>query len=459
MLTPLEPWIAAKIGLADGTPLSSDALQSYQLARVKGTVEYARERSPFYRTALSGVALNALRTLDEVAKLPFTAADDIRNDPLRFLCVPLGEIERVVTLRTSGTTTEAKRLFFTAEDLDLTSDFFQHGMSTFVAPGQRVLIFMPGELPGSVGALLRIGLARMNVEGIVHGVINDARAAIADIITHEADAIVALPVQALGLVRHPDAKLVSAGRLKSVLLTADYVPRAIADEVEHTWGVSVFNHYGMTEMGLGGAVDCQAHAGCHVREADLYFEIVDPETGVSLPEGEEGEIVFTTLTRTGMPLIRYRTGDLARFVPGTCPCGSVVRRLSWVRGRREGVARLSGGGTLSLADLDEALLALPGIVDYGAELTRQDGRDTLHISLVTADIEAAGSGRSRERVSQVRAVLGALPMLALAVQQGKLGLAVDVAQSGGKPSDGSIKRVLHDRREPHAHDAYCSGSS
>ena len=106
----------------------------------------------------------------------------------------------------------------------------------------------------------------------------------------------------LALARHDGA----AGlRLKSVLLTTDYVPEAIVEFVERLWRCTVYNHYGMTEMGLGGGVECQARRGYHLREADLYFEIVNPQTEMPVVEGETGEVVFTTLTRRGMPLIRY----------------------------------------------------------------------------------------------------------------------------------------------------------
>ena len=91
-------------------------------------------------------------------------------------------------------------------------------------------------------------------------------------------------------------------------------------------------------MGLGAAVDCRALAGYHIREADLFFEIIDPDNGSPLPDGETGEVFFSTLTRKGMPLVRYRTGDLSRFLPEPCPCGTILKRLEWVRGRRRGPA-------------------------------------------------------------------------------------------------------------------------
>ena len=137
------------------------------------------------------------------------------------------------------------------------------------------------------------------------------------IVEQEIDCLVGIPVQLLALARHPAAAMLPAGRLRSVLLSADYVPDAIVREISRVWGAAVFNHYGMTETGLGGGVECAHRCGCHLREADLYFEVIDPESGTLLLDGEPGELVVTTLTRKGMPLIRYRTGDLARL--SRCP--------------------------------------------------------------------------------------------------------------------------------------------
>lgn len=441
MLTPLELWIAEKIGLPLGTPLTREALGDYQLDKLRATVEHARARSPFYRQQLAGVDAGDLRSLADISALPFTTPADILEDDLRFLCVSQSEIERVVTLRTSGTTKEAKRLHFTADDLELTVDFFHHGMSTLVGPGQRVLILMPGELPGSIGDLLAQGLARMGVEGIKHGIVTDERAVIAQIIDREVDCLVGLPVQVLGLARHAEVASIPQGRIKSVLLSADYVPAAIVREIERVWGCPVFNHYGMTEMGLGGAVDCEARCGTHLREADLYVEIVDPETGRPVPDGQRGEVVFTTLTRTGMPLIRYRTGDLSRFIQEPCPCGTALRRLAWVDGRLSGRVRLARDRVLSSAEMDEALFPLPDLLNFRAMLTREDGLDTLHVSVFseTGDVQVL--------CSSVRSVLDSIPAVRDAVAEGALTIGPVVTSDDKWLSTGTVKRTLHDNRE------------
>jgi phenylacetate-CoA ligase len=116
-----------------------------------------------------------------------------------------------------------------------------------------------------------------------------------------------------------------------------------------------------------------------MREADLYFEIIDPVTGEVLPEGEEGEVVVTTLTRQGMPLIRYRTGDLSRFIPGHCSCGTVLRRMDGVAGRKNKRIVVREDQSFALADLDEALFAIEKVIDFTAVVDRTQGATRLII--------------------------------------------------------------------------------
>ncbi|NTV64606.1 MAG: phenylacetate--CoA ligase family protein, partial [Oscillochloris sp.] len=207
---------------------------------------------------------------------------------------------------------------------------------------------------------------------------------------------------------------------------------------EEAWGCTAYNHYGMTEMGLGGGVECRARCGYHLREADLLFEIVDLASGAPLPDGEEGEIVFTTLTRAGMPLIRYRTGDAGHILAGPCPCGSRLRRLARVTHRLEGRHSLAGA-TLTMADLDEALFPLPALVGFSATLSRTAPR-RLHITIEAlpgaADCRAAAE-----------AALRALPTISQATDAGVLQLAL--SQQGSDPARGATlrKRVIGEQIE------------
>ncbi len=371
-----------------------EALNAYQLRRMNEIIDYAHCNAPFYRRHLASLPAAPLSDLSDIARVPFTTPSDLAADPAAFLAVRQDDVARIVTLRTSGSTGEAKRLFFTEADLELTVDFFHHGMSTLVRPGQKAVVLLPAERPDSVGDLLVRGLRRMDVDALAYGPVTDPVCAAHAVAFFGAHCLIGIPTQVLAVARTRVGAAIGRGSIESILLSTDYVPRAIAETLEEVWGCRVFTHYGMTEMGLGGGVECEALDGYHLREADLYFEVVDRETGRTCPDGAPGEVVFTTLNRRGMPLIRYRTGDIARFIPQPCPCGSALRRMERIRGRWDGNVRLGHESILTLSDMDEALFRLPGLLDYRVTVSRgTDGRFRLHIDVHRAE---GGSPTDRE---------------------------------------------------------------
>jgi phenylacetate-CoA ligase len=439
--TPLDRWISQRIVPAPDSGFTRGDLRGYQLEQIRQSLTYAACSSPFYRRQLGGRGDFADLTFDAFASLPFTTSEDLCRDPLEFLCVSHLEVARVVTLRTSGTTGLPKRLFFTEADLELTVDFFRHGMSTMVQAGQRVLILMPGELPGSVGDLLVKGLARMGAKGIVHGPVQDPAGAIAEILGRRVVCLVGIPVQVLALVRHPQSTRIPEGFIRSVLLSTDYVPASVVEDIQRSWGCNVYQHYGMTEMGYGGGVECDAHAGYHLREADLFMEIVDPLSGRPLPDGDAGEVVFTTLNRRAMPLIRYRTGDIARFLPEVCPCGSVLRRLGKIQGRKSDEVVLAPQARLHMSMLDEALFAIPEILNFQVELVPAEGRSRLDVML---DCDA---DRLPETARRARQALADVPAVRAAIDQGALDIGPIRLNSEKWFTTGAAKRTLIDRRQ------------
>ena len=194
------------------------------------------------------------------------------------------------------------------------------------------------------------------------------------------------------------------------------------------------------ETGLGGGVGCEAREGYHLREADLYFEVVDPISGRPLPDGQPGEIAFTTLTRQAMPLIRYLTGDLAMFLKEPCPCGTSLRRLGKVQGRMAGGATLGPGRVLSLADLDEVLFTVPGLLNYLAELDWAGDGDCLSLKVYTrADPPGAVLAEAARRLEEV-------PAVSLAAAEGRLTLGPVSLSREDWPTDGTVKRILVDKR-------------
>lgn len=379
-LTTLEPLLAATLGRSE-LPLSRPVIEDWQLQRLHIQLDYCRKRSPFYRRHLQGVDPQSIHALRDIATLPLITEAELRAHGPEMVCVSQDAVARIITLHSSGTTGTPKRLFFTAEDLEQTQDFFHLGMQQMVDPGQSVAILLPGATPDSTGHLLARALERSQVSSHIIGLVTQPEVAARALARLQPDVLVGFPVQILAIARMAEFLRLPLGKIRSVLLCSDYIPMSVCAELKALLGCEIFTHYGTTETGLGGGVDCAAHCGCHLRETELLFEIIDPQTTRPLADGQWGEIVFTTLTRTGMPLIRYRTGDVGRLLPGTCACGSAIRRLDQVRGRISQMRTLKSGERLGLHELDEALFPLPGLLDYSARLENANGREQLHLSL------------------------------------------------------------------------------
>lgn len=385
-ITSLEAMISRSIGRTATplSPLSRSEIESYQAERLCSLVDFCRERSVFYRRTFTDAGVTTIKGLENLTELPLTGEDDLRAHGSRMLCVSQDAVARIITLQSSGTTGHPKRLHFTDADLQRTLDFFHHGMLSLVDPGQTVAILLPGATPDSTGHMLAQALQRMNVSAAILGLVDDPALAARTLHELQADVLVGFPVQLLAIARMAASLNLQLGPIRSVLLCSDYIPESLGTQLADLLACEVFNHYGTVETGLGGGVDCGAHCGLHVREADLLFEIIDPQTTTPLAIGQWGEIVVTTITRTGMPLIRYRTGDRGRLLPGPCPCGSHIRRLDRVFGRIGQVRTLSNGNgnQLALQALDELLFPLPGLLDFRAVLTTGRGHKKLHLRLV-----------------------------------------------------------------------------
>ena len=334
----VDDWIAGKIGIPDGRKLTRAALEAWQLRKLLETIAYVCAKSSFYRDRLSTFFESGdLSSLNCIESLPFTTSDDLTSAGASMVCVSASEIGRIVTLPTTGTTGAPKRVWFTEADQELMTDYIRHGLQVMTGPNDVFLVLMPCERPGSVGDLVAVGVQRIGSRPLRVGVISPDGSRdeeILDLMRREGVTTgLATAHTAARLAKKSDGDAIIKKNMRTILLSAQYVSDEEKTTIEKAWECKVYEHYGMTEMGLGGAMACEARAGYHPREADLLFEIIDPITGKVLPEGEYGEIVFTTLTRRAMPLIRYRTGDFSRWLPGACACGSVLKRLDKVGDR------------------------------------------------------------------------------------------------------------------------------
>ncbi|MDX9835620.1 MAG: hypothetical protein RBT36_10490 [Desulfobulbus sp.] len=389
--TPLEDLVGRAIGNAT-RPLSRAAIEAWQGEQLSRLITYCTARSPYYRRKLAGRG-TAIRGLDDLAALPLTTEAELRSHGAEMVCVSQDAVARIISLHSSGTTGPAKRLWFTEADLEQTLDFFHLGMGQMADPGEGVAILLPGATPDSTGDLLARAVGRLQARSTILGLAPDPVQAAQAIATVRPEVLVGLPVQILALARMAAHLGLELAPVRAVLLCSDYIPTSLSRSVQQLLGCEVFTHYGTVETGLGGAVDCTAHCGCHLREADLLVEIIDPQTCLPVADATWGEIVCTTLTRTGTPLIRYRTGDRGRLLPGPCDCTSNIRRLDRVRGRIDQVRTLHTSAQLSLPELDELLFTLSGLLDFSATLVTRNGQEELHVRLTTVPGEEAAVQR------------------------------------------------------------------
>ena len=309
------------------TRWNSSTLIHWQLSTLRDVCSYAKNNSTFYDKQFASFSTDGITSLDEFAALPRTTAADIGSAPYDFLCTSQDEIARIVTLTTSGSTSSPKRIFFTKDELQHTVDFFSYGMQCLVSSGEKVLALLPAPRPDSVGALLQQGLDSFGAHSVLHQNPDDLTDVFEHFLAEQPHCIVGTPAHVLALAKLCACKNIAPSNIRSVLLCWDESCEPVRNAIADIFNCRVHTHWGMTETGLGGGVSCAHGNGIHIRETELFVEITDPETGRCMPDGEFGEIVVTTLTRTGMPLIRYRTGDLSRIMTDQCSCCSMLRRL------------------------------------------------------------------------------------------------------------------------------------
>ncbi len=334
---------SAKINSASFVNVSEESI----LRALNAQLEYASSRSSFYAHLAD---TPPLRSLDELSSLPLISAEDITHRGKEMLCVSASQIQRIVSLQTSGTQSEPKRIYFSRGDLCRTVDFFAEGMGWMCEKGDKVGILLPCSVPDGVGDLLARGLEKLGARPLRLGLVENPALLAKTLLEEKPAVLVGMPWQirllALAL---PDL------RPKAVLLSADYVPESIYPLLEEIWGCRVLSHFGMTETCFGCAVESMLHRGMHLRRDEFYAEIIDPESGNILPAGAIGELVLTTLRREAMPLIRYRTGDYARLSKERSSCIEAV------------CGRISAPTAFYI--LQEKLCAIKEILDYSLSIS------------------------------------------------------------------------------------------
>ena len=397
-------------------PTRSD-IERYHFNKLQAVLRYAAGNSSFYRELFknAGVSPDDINTLADIEKLPLTEPEQVAAAPFRFLCQSRSEIARVHNFVTSGTTGPRKKISWTQNDLDRIIRFLAVGISTVAKRGDVVDIWLPGGLPYGQSDLLARGVKKIGAMPVVAPMDISSEDHLRLITESRATVIFGPTRRVFRLTRElQDSHDLSRLEVHTLFLTAEYLPDKARADLQKIWNCRVTTHYGLTEMGLGVAVECEAGDGYHFNEADLLLEIIDPETGRPVAPGNEGELVFTTLTREEMPLIRYRTRDVSRLITEPCSCGAkAIGKFAAIRKRIGVITRLAGGEEIYPSLFDDALMDMSGFVDYQSSLERREDREILRfrVELNPAD---------PEKIHEIRKRLLDVPALAKNLQTGAM---------------------------------------
>ena len=416
---------------------SPDELRGLQLARLKQTLHHAYNNSPVYKKRFDehGVHPDDLHSMEDLIKFPYTSKSDLRdNYPFGIFAVPMDQIVRIHA--SSGTTGKPTVVGYTRNDIDTWSTVVARSIvAAGGRPGDMVHVaYGYGLFTGGLGAHYgaeRLGCTVIPMSG------GQTERQVQLIRDFRPDLIMVTPSYMLNIADELDRQGVKRDELslRCGLFGAEPWTDAMRSEIEERLGIDAVDIYGLSEvMGPGVAQECvETKDGPTIWEDHFYPEIIDPETGKVLPDGQEGELVFTSLTKEAMPIIRYRTRDLTRLLPGTA---RTMRRMGKITGRSDDMLIIRGVN-LFPTQIEEQLLSIPELAPhYLIEIDRKGNLDELTISVEHApNITAGDAGIWSELLSQkIKGYVG-------------VSATIKIAAPDTLPrSEGKAKRVL-DRRK------------
>jgi phenylacetate-CoA ligase len=428
--------------LAPAETLARPELERLQAARLRETVARAA-RVPRHRERLAaaGIGPDAVRTLDDLRRLPFTTKDDFREAyPYGLLAAPMTEVLRVHA--SSGTTGKPTVVAYTRRDLEIWTEVMARTLRAGgVAAGDVVHnAYGYGLFTGGLGfhyGAEAVGAAVIPMSG---GFTERQLVALQDF-----GSTVLCCTPSYGL--HLAEAIAEAGiprdrlRLRVGFFGAEPWTEAMRPALEARLGLVALNVYGLSEViGPGVSVECLERRGMHVAEDHFLPEIVDPDTLEPLPPGTRGELVLTTLTKVGLPLVRYRTRDLTAIDPAPCGCGRTLARLDRIVGRSDDMLIIRGVNVYP-SQIEHALLQVPGVAPhYLLVVRRSQALDTLEVR-VEAEPAAGAAGdalaaRVRRRILELvglSAEVQIVPARSLERSAGKAKRVLDLraAESAG----------------------------
>ena len=416
---------------------SRDEIAALQLQRLKWALRHAYDKVPFYRQGFeaAGVHPDDLSCLTDLAKFPFTIKSNLRdNYPFGLFAVPKEQVVRVHA--SSGTTGKPTVVGYTQKDIDTWADVVARSIrASGGRPGDTVHIaYGYGLFTGGLGAHYgaeRLGCLTVPVSG---GMTERQVTLIEDF---KPDVIMVTPSYMLAILDefHRQGLDPRASSLKVGIFGAEPWTNAMRAEIEQAFNIHAVDIYGLSEvMGPGVANECvETKDGLHIWEDHFYPEVIDPESGQVLPDGELGELVFTSLTKEALPIIRYRTRDLTRLLPGTARS---MRRMEKVTGRSDDMIILRGVNVFP-TQIEEQILKCDGLAPhYQILLTKRGRMDGMTIQVEASPSAAGAQAREASATELAGHVKGVVGVTA----------KVEVAEPGGvERSLGKAVRVIDQR--------------
>ncbi len=362
-----------------------EQIEALQLERLKQTVKYCYDHVPLYHERLTAAGVmdgSKIKTLSDIQYIPFTTKDDFRdNYPFGLMAAPMKDIVRIHA--SSGTTGKPTVGVYTKEDIRIWADLVSRvAVAGGVTSEDIVQVsFGYGLFTGALG--LHYGLENLGAT-VIPASSGNTEKQLMMMRDYGVTGLVATPSYALYLseaVKEAGYPL-SDYKLRLGILGSEPCTPAMRSQIEANFNIRVSDNYGMTELGGPGVSgDCEARNGMHFAEDHFLPEIINTDTGERLPEGEIGELVITTLTRRGMPVLRYRTKDITRITYEPCSCGRTHARMAKTMGRTDDMLIIKGVNVFP-TQIENILINIKDIAPhYKLIITREHFKDNLEIQV------------------------------------------------------------------------------
>ena len=369
----------------DAERLAREEMRALQEERFASLLTRIFENVPFYRERIQkkGLCPKDIRSLDDLHRLPFTTKDDMREVyPFGLLSVPLSEIEEIHA--SSGTTGKPVVAAYTRNDLDIWGEVMGRTLAMGGVTKEDVVqnAYGYGLFTGGLGAHYGALNCRAAVIPISGG---NTRRQLTFMQDFGSTTLCCTPSYAVHLAeaaREAGLDPKKDFKLRQGFFGAEPWSEGMRGEIERSLGIKAYDIYGLTEIiGPGVASECTEQNGLHINEDHFYPEIINPDTGEVLPDGEKGELVFTTLTKTGTPLLRYRTRDITFLTRGACACGRTTVRMHRLFGRTDDMLIIRGVNVFP-SQIEEVLLRFDMLEPhYQLIVDRKDSLDRLEVQI------------------------------------------------------------------------------